>query len=41
MNELTNQAREELVIYLVEPSEDHWKFVWSRSGIPLDERRFP
>jgi len=40
-NLLTNQAREELVIYLVETGEDHWKYVWSRSGIPLDERRFP
>jgi len=39
MNELTNHAREELVIYLVEPGEDHWKCLWSRSGIPVDERR--
>jgi len=41
IDELTNQGREALLIYLVEPSEDHWKFLWSRSGIPLDERRFP
>jgi len=41
MTVLTNQAREALVIYLVEPDEDHWKYVWSRSGIPVDERRSP
>jgi hypothetical protein len=41
MNELTNEARDELVIYLVEPSEYHWKYLWSHSGIPLGERRFP
>jgi hypothetical protein len=41
MNQMTNQAREELLIYLIEPSEDHWKYVWKSSGIPLDDRRFP
>jgi hypothetical protein len=41
MNQMTNQARDELLIYLIEPSEGHWKYVWSSSGIPLDERRFP
>lgn len=41
MNEMTNQAREELLVYLIEPSEDHWKYVWSSSGIPLHDRRFP
>ena len=41
MTELTNQAREELVIYLVEPGEYHWKYLWSHSSIPLGERRFP
>jgi hypothetical protein len=41
MNQMTNQAREALIVYLIEPSEDHWKFVWSQADIPLDERRFP
>jgi hypothetical protein len=37
----TKQARDELLVYLIEPSENHWKYVWSQSGIPLDERSFP
>jgi hypothetical protein len=40
-NSMTNQARDELLIYLIEPSENHWKYVWSQSVIPLDERSFP
>jgi hypothetical protein len=36
-NEMTNEARETLINYLTEPSEDHWKYVWSSSAIPLDE----
>ena len=29
MNQMTNEARNELVIYLIESSEDHWKYAWS------------
>jgi hypothetical protein len=37
---IMNQAREELVTCLVEPIEEHWKFIWRRSDIDLDEPRF-
>jgi hypothetical protein len=38
---MANEAREELVIFLLEPYEDRWKTDCSRAGIPVDERRFP
>jgi hypothetical protein len=41
MNALTNEARLELAIYLVEPGEYHWKYVWSLLGVSLHEREFP
>ncbi len=41
MNALTNEARLELAIYLVEPGEYHWKYVWGLLGISLHEREFP
>lgn len=34
----TNDIREELMISLVEPTEDQWKSVWEQSGIPLTGR---
>jgi hypothetical protein len=40
-NAMTNRARDELLIYLIEPSENHWKYVWSECGIPLDDKQFP
>ena len=32
-----NSTRGELITCLVEPIDEHWKVVWDRSGIPLDE----
>ncbi len=36
-----NQAREELVTWLVEPIDEHWKALWRYSSVPVDGRRFP
>ena len=33
-NVLLNQARHELINFLVEPSENHWKVVWRSLGHP-------
>jgi hypothetical protein len=38
---LANDTREALVIFLLEPYADRWKSDCVRSGIPVDERRFP
>ncbi len=39
-NRLIDQARDLLITALLEPLEEHWKVVWSRSGIPIDKPRF-
>ena len=39
--QMNNQARDALIMYLIEPAENHWKNVWADSGVPLDDRRFP
>jgi hypothetical protein len=37
-NRLMNQSFDAMITFLTEPSEDHWKFVWEQSGIPLTGR---
>jgi hypothetical protein len=34
-------ARDELLIYLIEPSDRHWQYAWTHAGVDLDERSFP
>jgi hypothetical protein len=40
-NRMMNSARDELLIYLIEPNDHHWQYVWSQTGIDFDERSFP
>ena len=35
------EARDELLIYLIEPGDHHWQYVWTNVGVDLDERTFP
>jgi hypothetical protein len=37
---LIDQARDALITALLEPLDEPWKAVWSRSGIPVDKARF-
>jgi hypothetical protein len=39
-NQLTHFTREALVTGLLEPLDEHWKYLWRRSGIPIDQPRF-
>jgi hypothetical protein len=41
VNRIMNHSRDELLIYLIEPDDHHWQYVWSQRGIDLDERSFP
>ena len=40
-NRMMYSARDELLIYLIEPSDRHWQYVWTHAGVDLDERSFP
>ena len=40
-NSMMYSARDELLIYLIEPSDRHWQYVWTHAGVDLDERSFP
>ncbi len=40
-NGMMYSARDELLIYLIEPSDRHWQYVWTHVGVDLDERSFP
>ena len=40
-NMMMYSARDQLLIYLIEPSDRHWQYVWSNAGVDLDERSFP
>jgi hypothetical protein len=40
-NSMMYSARDELLIYLIEPSDRHWQYVWTQAGVDLDERSFP
>jgi hypothetical protein len=40
-NSIMYSARDELLIYLIEPSDRHWQYVWTHAGVELDERSFP
>jgi hypothetical protein len=40
-NSIIYSARDELLIYLIEPSDRHWQYVWTHAGVDLDERSFP
>ena len=35
------ETRDELLIYLIEPGDHHWQYVWRQAGVRLDEREFP
>ncbi len=39
-NRLIDQARDALITGLIEPLDEPWKAVWSRSGVPVDKPRF-
>jgi hypothetical protein len=41
VNRMMNRSRDQLLIYLIEPDDHHWQYVWSERGIDLDERSFP
>jgi hypothetical protein len=41
MDEMMMQSRDELVSYLLEPTDEHWKYVWRSAAMPLDETRRP
>jgi hypothetical protein len=40
-NRMMYSARDELLIYLIEPTDRHWQHVWTAAGVDLDERSFP
>jgi hypothetical protein len=40
-NNIMYEARDELLIYPIEPDDHHWQYVWRQSGVHLDEREFP
>jgi hypothetical protein len=40
-NRTVYEARDELLIYLIEPTDHHWQYVWRQTGVVLDERSFP
>ncbi len=35
------EARDELLLYLIEPGDHHWQYIWTSVGVDLDERSFP
>jgi hypothetical protein len=35
------EARDQLLIYLIEPGDRHWQYAWIHAGVDLDERSFP
>ena len=37
----TNYTRDELATCLAEPIDEHWKVIWSLSGVPVDGRSYP
>ncbi len=40
-NRMMYLARDELLIYLIEPGDRHWQYVWTHAGVDFDERSFP
>jgi hypothetical protein len=40
-NGMMYAARDELLIYLIEPSDRHWQYVWTHADVEFDERSFP
>ncbi len=40
-NSLMYSARDELLIYLIEPGDRHWQYAWTHAGVDFDERSFP